>query len=328
MRVWSATAEGQGRTLAGPTTANPAANKTVLGPAPTAIAAEHTPASSFNQRNRTAAHNPGTYSYRAHGEIVKSDAYKISPIGALTADSEGWAIRVRVISKTPIRTWNNERGTGQLFGMLLSDESGEIRCTCFQGAVDKFYDVIQTGKAYTIAQGQVRPANKQFNPNSQFELTLDQSSVVELCDASVAGRSSPKASFIRISDLETTPPNALVNVIGVVKSVGEITKVVIKKTNDEMEKRDVQITDDSGKTVQLTLWDSRVSLVSEADVKAITILTATNVRVSDFGGRSLKCAAASLIELNIDHPRVAELRRWWQSKGSSATLASGWAGPP
>lgn len=54
-----------------------------------------------------------------------------------------WVIRVRVTSKSPIRTWSNSRGEGKLFSMDLIDESGEIRCTAFRDLCDKFYDMIE-----------------------------------------------------------------------------------------------------------------------------------------------------------------------------------------
>jgi len=54
-----------------------------------------------------------------------------------------WVIKVRVTSKSPIRTWSNSRGEGKLFSMDLIDESGEIRCTAFRDMCDKFYDMIE-----------------------------------------------------------------------------------------------------------------------------------------------------------------------------------------
>lgn len=52
-------------------------------------------------------------------------------------------IKVRVLTKSQIRTWSNSRGDGKLFTIELVDESGEIRCTAFNNACDKFYDMIE-----------------------------------------------------------------------------------------------------------------------------------------------------------------------------------------
>ena len=53
---------------------------------------------------------------------------------------------MRVISKSVIRTWQNDKGAGKLFSFEVCDESGELRCTCFKEGVDKFYDFLQVDK--------------------------------------------------------------------------------------------------------------------------------------------------------------------------------------
>lgn len=57
-----------------------------------------------------------------------------------------WRIRARVTQKSSIRTWSNSRGEGRLFNVNFLDESGEIRATGFNEAVDKFYDMLEVNK--------------------------------------------------------------------------------------------------------------------------------------------------------------------------------------
>lgn len=65
------------------------------------------------------------------------------PISSLSPYQNKWVIKVRVTSKTAIRSWNNAKGEGKLFSMDLMDESGEIRATAFKEQCDKYYDLIQ-----------------------------------------------------------------------------------------------------------------------------------------------------------------------------------------
>lgn len=65
------------------------------------------------------------------------------PISSLSPYQNKWVIKVRLTSKSQIRTWNNAKGEGKLFSMDFMDESGEIRCTAFRDAVDKFYDLFE-----------------------------------------------------------------------------------------------------------------------------------------------------------------------------------------
>jgi replication factor A1 len=53
------------------------------------------------------------------------------------------SVKVRVTSKSDIRTWNKSSGSGKLFSMDLMDESGEIRATAFKDQCDQYYDYIQ-----------------------------------------------------------------------------------------------------------------------------------------------------------------------------------------
>ena len=48
--------------------------------------------------------------------------------------------------KSSVRNWSNSRGEGRLFSVNFLDESGEIRATGFNEAVDKFYDLLEVNK--------------------------------------------------------------------------------------------------------------------------------------------------------------------------------------
>ncbi|KAJ9597481.1 hypothetical protein L9F63_011666 [Diploptera punctata] len=74
------------------------------------------------------------------------------PIASLSPYQNKWVIKVRVISKSAVRTWSNARGEGKLFSMDLMDETGEIRATAFKDQCDKFYDMIEVNKIYLISR--------------------------------------------------------------------------------------------------------------------------------------------------------------------------------
>ena len=50
----------------------------------------------------------------------------------------------------------------------------------------------------------------------------------------------------------------MTDVIGIVKSVGDMNTVVGKASNKEIKKRDVQLVDKSGVIIRLTLWGAEV----------------------------------------------------------------------
>ena len=49
-----------------------------------------------------------------------------------------------------------------------------------------------------------------------------------------------------------------IDVIGIVKTVGDMSTVVGKASNREVKKRDLQLVDKSGVIIKLTLWGAEV----------------------------------------------------------------------
>jgi replication factor A1 len=122
--------------------------------------------------------------YRNHGPMLKNDApARIIPISALNPYQGRWAIKARVTAKGDIRRYNNARGDGKVFSFdLLDSDGGEIRVTCFNAVVDRFYDAIEIGKVYMISKGSLKPAQKNFNHlKNEWEIFLEATSTVELC---------------------------------------------------------------------------------------------------------------------------------------------------
>lgn len=102
------------------------------------------------------------------------------PIEGLSPYSNGWTIKARITQKSEIRTWSNQRGEGKLFSVTLMDETGEIRGTGFNLAVDQLYDKFEEGKVYYISKARVNLAKKQFNNvANDYELALEKTTEVE-----------------------------------------------------------------------------------------------------------------------------------------------------
>lgn len=49
---------------------------------------------------------------------------------------------------------------------------------------------------------------------------------------------------------------------GIVLSTGEVTSIIAKASQREMTKRDIELGDDTGMAVRLTLWGDEVSALS------------------------------------------------------------------
>uniref|UniRef100_A0A8C5G4D5 Replication protein A subunit n=1 Tax=Gouania willdenowi TaxID=441366 RepID=A0A8C5G4D5_GOUWI len=240
---------------------------------------------------------------------------KIVPIASLNPYQSKWTIRARITNKSSIRTWSNSRGDGKLFSMEIVDESGEIRVTGFNQEVDKFYSLIEVGKVYYVSKCSLKIANKQYTSvKNDYEMTLNGESTIIPCEDS-CDVPMVQCDFITIADLENKDKDSIVDVIGVCKSVEDVTRLTTK-TNREVSKRTLNLMDMSGKVVTVTLWGEEAETFDGSGQPIVAIKAA---KLSDFGGRSLSASFSSTLMINPDIPEAYKLRGWYDKDGHTMT---------
>ncbi|XP_012542011.1 replication protein A 70 kDa DNA-binding subunit [Monomorium pharaonis] len=244
-----------------------------------------------------------------------------TPIAALSPYQNRWVIKVRVTSKSPIRTWSNSRGEGKLFSMDLIDETGEIRCTAFRDACDKFYELIVPGNVYYISRCTLKVANKQFNTlKNDYEMSMTNDTEIVPCHESSDAIPTLQFNFSPISQIENKEKNDILDVLGVVTTVNDIQHITARSTGRELVKRDISIVDDSGTMVTVTLWGKQAE---DFDGSDNTILAIKGARVGEFnGGKNLSLISSSVIEKDPDLPEAHKLRGWYTAVGHSESAKS------
>ncbi|OAD56898.1 Replication protein A 70 kDa DNA-binding subunit [Eufriesea mexicana] len=224
-----------------------------------------------------------------------------TPIVALSPYQNRWVIKARVVSKSAIRTWSNSRGEGKLFFMNLVDESGEIRCTAFKDQCDKFYDMIEMGKVYYISRATLKTANKQFNNlKNDYEMTLTGDSEVIPCHDNESDIPSLQFDFVPINDIEKKERNDIMDILGIVKSSGDLQILTSRNTGREMKKRDLNIVDET----------------EEFDASNNPVLALKGARVGEFnGGKNLSTLSSTVLQIDPDIPAAHRLRGWFNKIG-------------
>ena len=149
------------------------------------------------------------------------------PIEGLSPYQNKWTIKARVTQKSDVRQWSNHRGDGKLFSCTFMDDTGEIRATAFNAAVDELYDKLQEGKVYYVSKARVNVAKKKFNASSEYEITLEKTSEVREVSSHPSSLGTPflismlkcldttdlpeiKYSFVDLSQMEAHQKDALV----------------------------------------------------------------------------------------------------------------------
>lgn len=85
-----------------------------------------------------------------------------------------------------------------------------------------------------------------------------------------------------------------------------------KTTAKTLRKRDIEIADDSGYRVKLTLWGAQAE---KFDVPLETVLGFKGVKVGDFGGRNLSMLMSSVMSVNPDCTEAHTLKGWYDAQG-------------
>jgi len=254
------------------------------------------------------------------GPPQSASGKNIFPIASLTPYQNKWTIRARVTNKSDIRHWSNQRGDGKLFSMDLVDHSGEIRATGFNDVVDRVYDLIEKGKVYYITRGSVKTANKKYTSlKNDYELSLSNDSEVELCTDD-CDLPDINYDFRQIKDIEQVNKDAMIDIVGVVKSAADVSQITTKSTNRQVSKRDITIVDQTA-SISATLWGKDAETYEEY-VNANPVIAIKGAKVSDFGGRSLSILGSSVFNLNPDLPEAHELRGWYDNGGNNEDIAS------
>ena len=268
---------------------------------------QQTPQQSLPSRTNGTAANRG-----GHGNIL--------PIEALSPYAHRWTIKARCTHKSDIKTWHNKNGEGKLFSANFLDDSGEIRATGFNDAVDTWYEVLQEGSVYYLsAPCKVQLAKKQFsNLNNDYELTFEKDTLIEKAE-DTEGVPQVQFNFTSLSDLQTVEKDNTIDTIGILTDVGEVSEITSKSTGKPYSKRELTLVDNTGFNVRLTVW-GKTAQAFEAEAESVVAFK--GVKVSDFGGRSLSLLASGSMNVNPDIDEAHKLKGWYDGAGRNETFQS------
>lgn len=225
------------------------------------------------------------------------------PIAGLNPYMPMWKFKARITNKSDIKSWNNARGTGTLFSIdMLDSDQSEIRGTFFKEQCERFYPQLEVNHTYTFSGGSLKPANKKFsNLANDYEISFDNKTIIEPC-ADSGDIKTQKYAFVKLAAIASVSVESVIDVLGIVRSFGEVQEITSKTSGKQMKKRDVTITDDSGFDIRVTLWGDKGNVDLYLD--PICILAVKGAKVGDYQGRTLGTLSSSVLTINPDLEEV------------------------
>jgi replication factor A1 len=212
-----------------------------------------------------------------------------------------------------MKRWSNAKGEGVLFSIdLLDSTGGEIRGTFFKDACEKFFNVLEEGKVYSFSGGTLKVVqNRQYTTiKNPYEITFNVNSEIRPVhdDSNIKNQTY---SFVRIDQIANTEPNNTIDVIGIVRGASELGEIISNKQGGKtLHKRDLTVIDDSSVEIKLTLWDTKAQQYGNDYWANNPIVAFKNLRVGDYGGRSLSAMNSTTITINPNTPEGHALHTW------------------
>ena len=232
---------------------------------------------------------------------LSEDAY--TSLKQLTTFSRDFIILVRVTKKSEIKVFESRNSsgnnTGKLFYFIVLDRDGnEMQCTCFNKAVDKFFDIIKEDELYEIKGGYVKLNDKKFTRiKSDYKIVLDENSkITKKIDTGTIKKNN--MNIVRIKDIQNMNLYSIIDLCVVVLNVGE--KMTKNTRNGAQPLKKIVVGDVSKYKIEISLW--RVH--SDTNVKFGDILLINNVKIGEYKGRNLTTFDETCIKINP--PRTNE----------------------
>ncbi len=239
---------------------------------------------------------------------MSGEGKAVKPIKALGLYSTDWTIKVRLIKRGEQRKFTREKlGESALLPLEFIDEEGtQISATVFGAGIEKYLAILEPMKCFFVSNGNVKLSNKKYTSiKTDYSLTLDAATKIE---EAPEDPQIPRSgySFTPIAKIAELPAGVVIDVLGVVRAVGDVVPIP-RRDGTQTTKKVLTVCDDSGHAVDLTLWGP----FAEGDYRVDDILALRCVKVSEYNGKQLNTMNDSGIVKEPEDPHVAALREWY-----------------
>ncbi|KAK1286283.1 hypothetical protein QJS10_CPB20g00749 [Acorus calamus] len=248
-----------------------------------------------------------------------------TPINSLKKFDKLWNIKVRVMRRGLIEKYNNDKGSGERWKVIVIDAEGtKIQAVIFNEAISKFKAMLLKDRTYHISNGLVKPVLPQYASVHNMELSLTtHTRIVESTDGLT----------LTDSIYDFVPLKKVIQSRNVEDQFDTIAFVLDVRTSFRMGKdrppteiREIIIKDIESDSVRLTLWGD----LSENEGKQLEELITSNpiIAISRAKGREfegeffINSLTATTIEINPEIKQANELRQRQPSAPTKETSSA------
>ncbi|KAL8516056.1 hypothetical protein ACS0TY_014653 [Phlomoides rotata] len=206
-----------------------------------------------------------------------------------------------------------------------------VQATLFNEQIDKFTELLESGKCYLISKGNIRPVNKKFdNVNDKIEISFTNSTKVDDCLESFPLKISK--SFVPFNEVEKiSKGQRLMDILGMVIKVRQSFPVPLKGKDKTTMKREITLLDLTGGTIKLELWGDLATGegdILESMIKLNPLIAVSNVVLNKYEGEVKLCTSfISFVGINPDVEQYEAFQQSFQNFSSTEGWMDKISGP-
>ena len=192
---------------------------------------------------------------------------------------------------------------------MIDNKGDQIQATFFNDMADKYDAMLKENQVYLLANGTVKISNQKYSSiKNDYCIIFDRSSEITEVEDDMKIKTQGFC-FVTIDEINDFEQSRTIDTIGVITQVGAVSNFTPKNGGPSKDKRSLTLADESGFSIQLTLWGK---CATKEEYEEGSILAIRGARVSDYGGKTLNSSDEhSYIYINVDHKRTESLKHWY-----------------
>ncbi|KAL7290847.1 hypothetical protein TKK_0015581 [Trichogramma kaykai] len=208
---------------------------------------------------------------------------------------KSWVVRGEVSSVSSIRLCTVGKVEKSVFNFELRDDTGVIRATAYGTTADGIHDKLQNGMIMQLHNFKIKAVNPAFNSTgNEYQIEVDERTFIREVTDCPTVEEKKSLPFTEFHDVQSSTDTGIaINVVGIIKRVGDIKEFQSKSSAKSLKKRDVILMDENKNTCVVTMWND-----DAVDWKYVPrdIITITGAGINEFCGfYSVKLYRTSVI---------------------------------
>ncbi|OII76605.1 OB-fold nucleic acid binding domain-containing protein [Cryptosporidium andersoni] len=246
------------------------------------------------------------------------------PIREVNVNRQIITLKGRVIEKS--RTLQTLKNDLKFFHIDLIDRDGDtIKVKFWRNKAEEYYNKIEQGDVYIFkcTGSDVAVSNARFNNTSNpYEINFSERCKITKVEHDETISKDPQYRFLSIKDIRNMNTPCTVDIIGIIKSFSPLSKVISRRNNEEIPRRNIVIVDNSEYQLNVTLWGDLASIDDEI-LSDNPVVAFKNLQIRDFQGKQGSTInGRSMIDFKLKNDRMNKVKSWFIEYGQTTKFQS------